>query len=264
MRPLLLAALNTEPEGASSALAGTVVRETLAKGGAACQPLFAAEGLSATFVDPALKFLERHGTVVRHNQRLRRLIFGQGRDGACVTGLDLGTSEVSLGPGDTIILAVPSWVAQDLVPGLDVPMTFRSIVNGHFRVAPPPKALPMIGVIDGTVEWIFAFRDRLSVTISSADRFLDMDRRELAALLWRDVAAIYDLSPTLPPWQIVVEKRATFAATPQEAAHRPDAATPWENLFLAGDWTNTGLPATIEGALRSGNRAAELALSYKV
>ena len=67
------------------------------------------------------------------------------------------------------------------------------------------------------------------------------------------------LSKEMPPWQIVRERRATFAATPAQDAKRPDAITAWSNLFLAGDWTNTGLPATIEGAVRSGNRAADLA-----
>ena len=60
-----------------------------------------------------------------------------------------------------------------------------------------------------------------------------------------------------PPWQIVRERRATFAALPREDAKRPEARTRWNNLLLAGDWTATGLPATIEGAIRSGNRAAE-------
>jgi hydroxysqualene dehydroxylase len=56
----------------------------------------------------------------------------------------------------------------------------------------------------------------------------------------------------------VRERRATFAATPGENAKRPAARTAWRNLVLAGDWTNTGLPATIEGAIRSGNQAADL------
>ena len=89
--------------------------------------------------------------------------------------------------------------------------------------------------------------------------YIERDRDELAALLWRDVAAACNLPAALPPWQIVKEKRATFAATPAEAAHRPGAKTRWRNLFLAGDWTDTGLPATIEGAVRSGRLAAELA-----
>jgi uncharacterized protein with NAD-binding domain and iron-sulfur cluster len=62
----------------------------------------------------------------------------------------------------------------------------------------------------------------------------------------------------MPPWQIVRERRATFAATPSQNARRPGPRTAWRNLVLAGDWTDTGLPATIESAVRSGNRAADL------
>ena len=78
--------------------------------------------------------------------------------------------------------------------------------------------------------------------------------------LWADVAAIHGLQPEPPPWQIVKEKRATFAATPEQDAKRPNAATHLGNLVLAGDWIQTGLPATIEGAIRSGQKAARLVL----
>ena len=111
---------------------------------------------------------------------------------------------------------------------------------------------------------MFAFEDRLSVTVSGADRLLDEDREGLARTLWADVAKLHGLPDALPPWQIVKERRATFAATPEQNAKRPGARTAWDNLFLAGDWTDTGLPATIEGALRSGRLAAHLALARKV
>jgi len=83
-------------------------------------------------------------------------------------------------------------------------------------------------------------------------------REEMAAALWRDVAEVYGLGPELPPWQIVKERRATFTATPEQNAKRPTARTRLANLVLAGDWTDTGLPATIEGAIRSGHKAAEI------
>ena len=107
----------------------------------------------------------------------------------------------------------------------------------------------------------FAFDDRISVTVSGADSLVDQDRETLAAMVWADVAKVHGLGPELPPWQIVKERRATFAATPEQANRRPQARTRWANLLLAGDWTDTGLPATIEGAVRSGQKAAQLAIN---
>jgi squalene-associated FAD-dependent desaturase len=254
-QPLMLAALNTDPREGSARLAGAVMRNTLAKGGAACRPLVA-EGLSAAFIEPALAYLhERQGTIT-FGQRLREIDFASGR----VSGLMFGGGEIPVRDEESVILAAPPWVAQPLVPGLSAPNEFRAILNAHFSVAAPPRFPPILGLIHGTVEWIFAFPGRLSITISGADRLIDRPREQLAAELWRDVAAVTGLKAELPPWQIVKEKRATFAASPGQDALRPDTRTKWRNLFLAGDWVQTGLPATIEGAIRSGERAARLAM----
>jgi hypothetical protein len=144
------------------------------------------------------------------------------------------------------------------MPGLTVPTEFRGIVNAHFRIVPPKEQPLLLGVIGGLTEWLFAYPDRLSVTISGADRLFDMPREELAGAIWGEVARLTGLGPDLPPWQIVKERRATFAATPDQAAQRPGPATGLSNLVLAGDWTDTGLPATIEGSIRSGDVAASV------
>jgi uncharacterized protein with NAD-binding domain and iron-sulfur cluster len=119
-----------------------------------------------------------------------------------------------------------------------------------------------VGIINATTQWIFAFPGRLSVTVSAGDALLDVPREQLARTIWAEVAQAAapsaEMAADLPPWQIVRERRATFAATPEQDKRRPGARTAWRNLVLAGDWTNTGLPATIEGAIRSGNRAAAL------
>jgi squalene-associated FAD-dependent desaturase len=254
VRPLWLAALNTEPTEGSASLAGAIVRETLAAGGKACRPLIARDGLGHAFIEPALQFLAGRGMEVRFGHRLRALEFAQDN----VALLDFGEDKLALGDGDGVILAVPPVVAADLVPGLATPSQFRAIVNAHFRIEPPAGLAPIIGIVNGTTEWLFSFPDRLSVTISAADRLLDVPRETLAQTIWSEVATVAGLPKALPPWQIVRERRATFAATPAENAKRPPAKTAWRNLVLAGDWTQTGLPATIEGAIRSGNRAADL------
>ena len=145
-----------------------------------------------------------------------------------------------------------------MLPGLETPDEFRAIVNAHFRVEPPRGQPAILGVVNGLIEWLFAYPDRLSVTISNADRLIDRPRDELAAWIWREAAALSGLPAELPPWRIVKEKRATFAATPAQNAKRPPSRTQWDNIVLAGDWTQTGLPATIEGAVRSGYKAASI------
>jgi squalene-associated FAD-dependent desaturase len=256
LRPLLLAALNTEPETASAALAAAVLRETLMRGGRAYRPRVASPHLGSTFIDPALEYLKARGAKVRFGSRLRRIEFVDRH----AISLDCADGRIALGANDGVVLATPAWVTADLLPDVQTPTEFRSIVNAHFAIAPPTDAPLMTGIIGGLAEWVFAFPDRISVTVSGADAIVDRDREELAKALWRDVASAHGLRPEPPPWQIVKERRATFAATPEQAKRRAKAETRWANLFLAGDWTDTGLPATIEGAVRSGNRAAELAL----
>ncbi len=230
------------------------MRETLGRGGRACRPLVAAQGLSAAFIEPALHHLVKQGAKIHFEHRLRRIDFAN----CHATAIDFGDDTVQLGAADRVVLAVPPYAAQGLVPGLQTPNATRAIVNAHFKIAPPTACPAILGIVNGTSEWLFAFPGRLSVTISGADRLLDAGREKLAETIWAEVADATGIEKPLPPWQIVKEKRATFAATVAENTRRPRAATAYANLVLAGDWTATGLPATIEGAIRSGHRAAGL------
>jgi squalene-associated FAD-dependent desaturase len=254
LEPLLLAALNIAPREGSAKLASALIRETLALGGQACRPLLARDGLGAVFVEPAINYLREHGASVAFQDELIALHFGNGR----VSRLEFTKQTVDLGETDAVVLAVPPYVAASFVPDLRAPSSFRGIVNAHFRIDPPARLPPMLGVINGTCEWIFALPGRISVTISDGGELFAAPRAELAQAIWSEVAKVSGLPNTLPPWQIVRERRATFSATPEQNALRPTAETAWNNLFLAGDWTATGLPATIESAVRSGYRAADL------
>jgi squalene-associated FAD-dependent desaturase len=256
LRPFLLAALNIDPSISSSDLARAVVRDSIARGGLACRPYLAPRGLSAAFVEPAIAYLKDHAGTIRFGNQLRRCVVAADT----VTGLDFGDRVVAVGPDDAVVLAVPPYVASSIIPQLQAPDEFRAIINAHFRIVPPPGLEPMVGVLNGTAEWIFAFEDRISATISGADRLLQHTRDEIAKMIWHDVQSVANVPAELPPWQIVRERRATFAATPSQNAKRPGVRTAWRNLALAGDWTDTGLPATIESAVRSGTRAADLVM----
>jgi hydroxysqualene dehydroxylase len=215
--------------------------------------------LSAVLVEPAVKLLQDRGATVQFGHELREFGMSAGR----ISELKFIGDAVALAPDDVVVLAVPPRPAASLLPGLKTPNKFRAIVNAHFRIDPPKDAPALLGVVGGLVEWLFAFPQRLSVTISNGDRLVDMPREELAQAIWQDVCKAAGVQGELPPWQIVRERRATFEATPEQNALRPGPVTAWKNLFLAGDWTDTGLPATIEGSVRSGDRAADLVLARR-
>ncbi len=247
--PLAVAALNTGVESASARLFWRILTETLGRGGAACRPLVPRDGLSETFVDPALATLRSLGAEIRFGSRLRALAFSADR----VATLGFDAQPITLDRSDHLILAVPAPVAARLVPALTVPDAFSPIVNAHFRYVPPAGSPLFVGVLGGTAEWIFRKREVLSVTVSAADRIVDVPTDALRESLWRDVASAYQLPPApVPAVRIVKERRATFLASPEQLRRRPAAATRWRNLLLAGDYTDTGLPATIEGAIGSG------------
>ena len=253
--PLAVAALNTNTEQASATLFWTVLRETLGRGGAACRPLLPRIGLSETFVEPALARLRAQGSEIRFGVRLKAFRFVAKR----ISELVFDTGSTSLGSSDSVILAVPAAFAARLVPALTVPDLSSPIVNAHFRCDPSDGAAFLVGVVEGAAHWIFRKREVLSVTVSAADRIVDLTAAELCELFWQDVALAYRL-PTrpVPPARIVKERRATFLASPEQLKRRPGQMTAWENLLLAGDYVETGLPATIEGAIRSGFAAARL------
>ena len=248
LEPLAVAALNTPPEQASARLLGAVMQETLAAGGAACIPAFPREGLSESFIDPAVAWLRGKGVEVRLGSRVGALRYEEGR----VAAVD----DRRLGGDEAVVLAAPAPVAKALLPGLETPDRFEAILNVHYRIDADPGPAGFMGLIGGTAEWVFIKPGVVSVTISAGNRAIDTDAVALAQQVWRDVRTALQRDGALPPYRVVKEKRATFAATPEQEGKRPSVRTALPNLVLAGDWTATGLPATIEGAIRSGRTAA--------
>lgn len=257
--PLTIAALNIEPDKGAARLLAEVYRRTFARGEKFARPVFVRRNLAEALIDPALAVLQKRGVEVRYRTRVRQI----GCEGARVTGLRAGDDAVEFGPKDAVVLAVPSWIVPDLVPDIPAPSGARMILNLHYRLeTPPPAGFPAVTGLTGSLaQWLFIKGDIASVTVSAADAFADTPADEIARRIWPEVAVALDRAGAAePPCRVVKEKRATFAETPENERLRPGAVTRYENLVLAGDWTATGLPATIEGAIQSG-RTAALALS---
>lgn len=262
-RPLTVAVLNIAPDEGAASLLWPVILLTFGKGEAACRPCVAREGLSQSFVEPAVKKLAEMGASVRFNRRLKALDIS----GARAAALDFADGKISLGENDAVVLAVPPETARQIVPGLTAPEEGRPIVNAHFRLPHMPEPLPgeshLIGFTGGVSEWMFLRGDVASVTVSAAVGLVEEDAEKIASLVWPEVVKALRLpeGTPLPRHRIIKEKRATFAQTPDQARLRPGTRTGFKNLFLAGDWTDTGLPATLEGAVKSGFAAAAAVLT---
>ena len=262
--PLSRAVLNAAPEDGAACLLAAVLREAWIGGGAGLRPVLAKTSLDDAFIQPALRFLEGKGALVRFGCRLKVIEMAGGQAARLV----FTDETVSLGSGDAVVLAVPAYQATEMVDGLTMPEGTRAILNAHFHLddgaadACPVARGAFTGIVGGVAEWAFRRGRVLSVTVSAADALMDEDADQLAARLWADVAALSGLArEPVPPHRVIKERRATVAATPENETRRPGTKTRWPNLFLAGDGTKTGLPGTIEGAVRSGFRASDAVMA---
>ena len=258
--PMTLAVLNAPPERASARLLRDALRRSFLKGADACRPVFAPGGLGPALVEPAVRALEAGGTALRLRAPVRSL----GTDGGRVVSLGAGEGAgEALAPGDAVVLAVPPQAAATLVPGWDpASRAGPAIVNAHFRM--PPGATdglpPLTGVVGGAVHWIFVRGDVVSTTVSGVGDAGATDRAALLAAYGAEVRAATGL-PEPVASRLLVERRATFEQSAAGVAARRGTRTAWRNLYLAGDHTATGLPATLEGAIVSGRRAAAAVLA---
>jgi squalene-associated FAD-dependent desaturase len=265
--PLTLAVLNTTPDLGQARLLWSVIRETFALGGGASRPLAAKLGLGPAFIDPALKFLAARGAVVRFKARVRAL----GVDGSRVSSLDLGEERIAINGDDSVIMAVPPSRLKQLLPGLDPPDDDASILNVHYRTsAPVPLAAlgdaPFLGMLSSDAHWCFVRGDVVSLTVSASHAIGmdDVPNEKAARDMWRETQIALQLGDArYDAVRVIRERRATPDQSPAAVAKRLKPATRWRNLILAGDHTDTGVPATIEGSIRSGDRAAAMIIEKR-
>lgn len=262
--PLSLAVLNMPPEEGAAHLLWAVMRETFLLGAGRSKPLFAPDGLGEALIAPAMRWLEACGVRPALNRPLKGLEIAGGRAAALRFGEGEG---VPLGSEDRVVLALPPGRLGPILPDLRLPRDDRAILNAHF-VVPDAGILagkpPFLGVISARTHWIFVRGDVISLTISAADAlgFNEAPAEDLLPHLWTETCAALGLQrgTGYQAARMIRERRATFDQSPEGARLRPTARTPLANVYLAGDATATGLPATIEGALRSGETAAGLAV----
>ena len=182
------------------------------------------------------------------------------------------------GPGsldaDGVVLAVPSWQAGDLAGPAGVTDASRwrelgasPIVNVHVVYDRPVTDLPFAAAVDSPVQWVFdktthaglATGQYLAISLSAAGEYIDVPRARMREIFVPALERLFPAaaSATITDFFVTRERRATFSQAPGCVAIRPGAATSVPGLVLAGSWTDTGWPDTMEGAVRSGQSAAQ-------
>lgn len=262
--PLCLAALNTPPEDASAQVFLNVLRDSLAAGREACEMWLPAADLGTLFAEPAARRVADLGGTVCLATPVRALRPAPAGGWTVVTDGEETTYA-------QVVCALPPWRAEALLrplPGMaataDTLAALRHLpIGSAFLRYPPGTRLPapMLGVAEGTAQWVFdlgrlrGLDGWLAVSMSGPGPYATMAREALMQRLHADLETL--AGPLPPPLErhLVIERRATFACTPDLA--RPPNATPHPTLHLAGDYTAGDYPATLEGAVQSGLACAE-------
>jgi len=262
--PLCVAALNTPIQNASAILFLRVLRETFCGSRANSDFLIPRAGMADLLPAPAQTFIEDNNGQVLTGQRVR----GLSLDDQGVTGIELGNKSIktrhvimAVAPTACRDLLAPHPALQDISRQIDQ-MDHFPIVSVYLRYPPDIKLEhEMIGVIGGTSQWIFDYRicgqpGLMSVIISGPGPHMELSNNELCKRLVSEIAQLYPDWPRPDSTMVIREKRATFASVVNIDTIRPDHKTPAKGLWLAGDYTATGLPGTLEGAVRSGLQCA--------
>lgn len=266
--PLTIATLNTAPAVASARLFAAVMRLAFLGGGSSSSFLFPRVGLSE-LIEPAVDAIAERGGAVRCGEMVRSV---EPIDG----GWEVVTRERSYTTA-TLLSALPwrgfsSLFGRHLPASLGTPAPHNPIVSLYLWYDAEIEEIPRFAALLGTtIEWVFnrrlivgrgspEGRTIVECVISAADGAMERSDDELVAKATEELGALFPTTRSIALRESLVirEKQATFAATPAVDRLRPAVGLLLPGLYLAGDWTATGLPGTIEGATRSGGLAAAM------
>lgn len=169
---------------------------------------------------------------------------------------------------DSYVLALPFEKVAQVAPGLNLDLTEFShvpITGIHLWFDRPITNLPHATLLDRTIQWMYNKGEgkHVQLVVSASRSLSEMSRGDIINLALKELAEFFPTvkEAKLERAHVVKEMRATFSAKPGLEEKRPTSKTAISNLFLAGDWTKTGWPSTMEGAVRSGFNAAEAVIA---
>jgi zeta-carotene desaturase len=274
--PMAIATLNENPNIASAQMLKVVLREAFGGGKQSSSIGVARVGLSELYTEGASDFIKSHGCEVRTSAQVDGLVL----EGNFATGVEM--KDGTRIEADYFVSAVPPAALFELLPdelrakefsGL-ASLESSPIVSINLWFDRPVINREFVGLIGTRSQWIFnkdlllspgKHSNQIAVIISAARGYVDWTKQELVEMALSELNELMPASRSarLLHSRVVKEREATLAHTIESDSLRPPPRTVIPNLILAGDWTATGLPATIESAVLSGHIAAEMIVSDK-
>ena len=270
--PMALATLNERPEIASADMFATVIEQAFMRKKEDSTMIISRVGLSDLYTEDAVKFIEARGGEIRLNASVKNIEV----DNRAIKSVLLSNNHRI--EATTIISSVPYFVLKEMMDNALIEEHFPSVNN--FMSAPivsinlwyenPVMEAEFVGLLDSPIEWVFnknaiggappSGLNHLALVISGAHEAAKMTKETLAELAITEMEKNFPKAKNQTPVYsyVIKEQHATISHTVGVAAQRPSHQTGIRGFYLAGDWTATGLPATIESAVKSGQKCAEL------
>lgn len=254
---LAVGSLNTNIKKASALTFSIVLRYIFLRGNKSASIILPKSGLTETYCNNAIEKIEQNGGVVSFSEQVIELINDKDQI------KEIKTSKRVINDFDYIISAVPLFAAKKILQKQNLlnefELEYSAILNIHIWLKDNKLIEKFYGLIDSPVHWVFNQNDHLTIVISDANDLIEMSKEEIFKMVSTELEKYLNIKhDEIIDYKIIKEKRSTFIPSKEILNIRPNQKTKFKNLFLAGDWVDTGFPSTIESAVKSGRIASEL------
>lgn len=287
---ITVGALNTNVNKASAKMFVDILKEIFLRGGNGSKIVLPKVGLSEMFCDPAKAFIEEKGGKICLSEKVENIKVEKKRV------LEVRTDKRTITDFDFVISAVPHFAIERILKssvndgkselfsqslltsqkaGMHSPNEslrttiqplnpqYSSILNVHIWLKEKKYGNEFFALIDSKLHWVFSYDTHLTCVISDADYLMKLPDESIMDIIYSELEKYLNLLRyEIADYFIMKEKRATFIVDNRIINSRPKTETEIKNLHLAGDWVKTGLPSTIESAVMSGRRAAQMTVSH--
>jgi len=263
---LCIGALNTKLEKASALVFYDVLIQIFFKDNSSSTIILPKFGLSESLINPAERFIKKNNGQVILSETMQEIRIENQKV------VEVKTEKNVYNYFDYVISAIPHHAFEKIICtkkiniecklehelNLELKQEYSAILNIHIWLNADKLSEKFYGLIDSPLHWIFVKEKHINIVISDANYLVDKSKEEIFDFVIEELIKYTSITrKDISQYKIIKEKRATFVPAIDTIGRRPNSKTSIKNLFLAGDWTNTGLPSTIESAVKSGRIAAD-------